>query len=102
MGVTAQDPAPVRGIEYETVRLHGYLALEWRAARPLSLVLETNAASRLVANIDRYPGTHWLVNIGGRLDLGGRSRLDVFVTENILSQLSTTDFGIYLGVCVRP
>ena len=30
MGVTAQDPAPVRGIEYETARLHGYLALEWR------------------------------------------------------------------------
>jgi hypothetical protein len=102
MGVTAQDPAPVRGIEYETARLHGYLALEWRVAGWLSLVAETNAASRLVANIDRYPGTHWLVNIGGRLDLGGRSRLDVFVTENILSQLSTTDFGIYLGVCVRP
>jgi hypothetical protein len=101
LGVTAQDPA-VRGIEYETARLHGYLALEWRVARWLSLVADTNAASRLVSNIDRYPGTHWMVDLGGRMDLGARTRLDVFVTENILSQLSTTDFGIYLAVSVRP
>ena len=102
MGVTAQDPAAVRGVEYETARLHGYLALEWRLARWLSLVVDTSAASRLVSNVDRYPGTHWMVDIGGRIDLGPRTRLDVFVVENILSQLSTTDFGIYLGVSVRP
>ncbi len=102
MGVTAQDPAPVRGIEYETARLHGYLALEWRAARWLSVVADTSAASRLVSNVDRYPGTHWTVDIGGRFDLGPRTRLDVFVVENILSQLSTTDFGIYLGLSLRP
>jgi hypothetical protein len=102
MGVTAQDPAAVRGVEYEPVRLHGYLALEWRAARWLSLVGETNAATRLVRNIDSYPGTHWMANLGGRVDLGPRTRLDVFVTENILSQLSTTDFGVYLALSVRP
>jgi hypothetical protein len=102
MGVTAQDPGPVRGIEYEPARLHGYLALEWRVARPLSLLVETNAASRLVRNVDRYPGTHWMVNVGGRLDLGGRTRLDAFVTENILSQLSTTDIALHVAVSVRP
>ncbi len=102
LGVTAQHPAAVRGIEYETARLHGYLALEWRIARPLSVIVETNAASRLVRNIDSYPGMHWLVNIGGRLDLGARTRLDAFVTENILSQLSTTDFALQLAVSVRP
>ena len=102
MGVTAQDPAPVRGLEYETARLHGTLSLEWRATRWLSLVADTSAASRLVSNIDRYPGTHWMVDIGGRIDLGTRTRLDVFLVENILSQLTTTDFGIYLGLSVRP
>jgi len=102
LGVTAQDPAPVRGIEYQTARAHGFLALEWRVARSLSFVLETNAASRLVHNIDSYPGTHWLVNLGGRLDLGARTRLDAFLTENILSQLSTTDFALHFAVSVRP
>jgi hypothetical protein len=102
LGVTAQDSTPVRGIAYEPVRLHGYAALEWRVAGPLSLLLETNVASRLVSNIDRYPGTHWLLNVGGRLDLGRRTCLDLLLTENIVSQQSTTDFALYLGVAVRP
>ena len=101
LGVTAQDGAAVRSVEYETARVHGYAALEWRIARPLSLVVETNAASRLVRNIESYPGTHWLVNFGGRLDLGKRSRLDMFMTENIVSQQSTTDFALYFGLTVR-
>jgi hypothetical protein len=102
LGVTAQDPGPVRRLEYEPARLHGYLAFEWRLARPLSAIVETNLASRLVSNIDEYPGTHWMINIGGRIDLGRRTRLDAFVTENILSQQSTTDFGLYLALSVRP
>ena len=102
MGVTAQDPGPLRGIEYETARLHGYAALEWRIARPLSLLVETNAATRLVANIEAYPGTHWLVNFGGKLDLGRRARLDLFLTENIVSQQTTTDFAVYAGLTLRP
>jgi hypothetical protein len=102
LGVTAQDAAAVRGIEYETTRVHGYAALEWRIARPLSLVAETNAASRLVSNIQSYPGTHWLVNLGGRLDLGKGSRLDLFMTENIVSQQSTTDFALYFALSLRP
>jgi hypothetical protein len=52
--------------------------------------------------VDRYPGTHWLVNLGGRLDLGRRTTLDAFVTENIVSQLCTTDFALSLAVSVRP
>jgi len=102
MGVTAQDPGPLRGIEYEPARLHGYAALEWRIARPLSLLVETNAATRLVSNIESYPGTHWLVNFGGKLDLGRRTRLDLFLTENIISQQTTTDFAIYAGLTLRP
>ena len=82
LGVTAQDPGPVRRVEYEPVRLHGYLALEWRLARPLSAIVETNVASRLVRNIDEYPGLHWMINIGGRLvhrDQAGVSPFDSVV-----------------------
>jgi len=102
LGVTAQDPGPVRGVEYEPVRLHGFLAIEWRLWRSLSAVVETDAASRLVSNIDAYPGTHWLVNVGGRLDLGRRARLDAFLTENIASQQTTTDLAFYAALSVRP
>ena len=38
----------------------------------------------------------------GRLDLGTRARLDVGFTENIWSQLATTDFALYVGLGFRP
>jgi hypothetical protein len=101
-GLTAQDPGPVRGIRYEPVRAHGFLALEWRPWRRLSLVAETNAASRLVDNIRSYPGLHWIVNVTGRLDLGEHARLDLGFTENLKSQLTTTDFALTLGLGIRP
>ncbi len=100
LGATAQGRGPVRGIEYEPLRLHGFLALEWRPWRRVSLLAETNAATRLVANIESYPGTHWLLNVTGRVDLG-RTRLDLGLTENLKSQLSTTDFALYAALSLR-
>lgn len=102
LGLTAQGSGPVRGVEYTPVRAHGFVALEWRPSRSLSLVAETNVASRLVENIDSYPGLHWIVNVTGRIDLGDRTRLDLGFTENLMSQLTTTDFAFHLGFSVRP
>jgi hypothetical protein len=101
LGATAQEPGPVRGVEYRPLRVHGSLAFEWRPWRRLSLLAETNAASRLVANIARYPGTHWLLNVTGRIDVGRRTRLDLGFTENIKNQLSTTDFALYSALSLR-
>jgi hypothetical protein len=101
-GFTAQGEGPVHGVLYSSVRAHGFFAIEWRPWRRLSLVAETNAASRLVENVDSYPGLHWIVNVTGRIDLGGRTRLDLGFTENLKSQLATTDFALYLGLGIRP
>ena len=30
------------------------------------------------------------------------ARLDVGFTENIMSQLTTTDFALYFGLAIRP
>jgi hypothetical protein len=101
-GFTIQDPGPLHGIEYETSRGHGFLALEWRPAGRISIVGETNATTRLVKNIDSYPGTHWVVNLTGRFDVGSSTRVEVGFTENIISQLTTTDFALHFAVTVRP
>jgi hypothetical protein len=97
-GLTVQDPAPVRSLEYESARGQGFAAFEWRPWRRLSLIAETNVATRLVKNIDSYPGVHWLVNIEARVDLGETFRLDLGLTENLIDQQSTTDLGLYFGV----
>jgi hypothetical protein len=101
-GLTLQDPGPVRGVAYETARVQAFAAVEWRLGARLSLVAETNAASRLVANVERYPGFHWVVNVVGRLDVGAKGRLDLGITENILNQQVTTDFALYVALSVRP
>lgn len=101
-GLTAQDEGPVDGVAYAPLRGHGFLAVEWRPWRRLSLVAETDAASRLVENVHSYPGVHWVVNVTARVDLGGRTRLDLGFTENLVSQLTTTDFALYFGIGVRP
>ena len=102
LGFTAQDTGPVRGVSYAPVRAHGFVAIEWRPWSRFSLVAETDAASRLVENIDSYPGLHWIVNVTGRIDLGERTRLDLGFTENLKSQLTTTDFAFYAAVALRP
>jgi hypothetical protein len=102
VGFTAQDPGPVRGIRYAPARVHGFLAIEWRPWRRASLVAETDAASRLVENIDSYPGLHWIVNVTGRIDLAAHTRLDVGFTENIINQQTTTDFALYFALRLRP
>ncbi len=101
LGGTVQPRGPVRGIAYEPARLHGFLAFEWRPWDRFSLVAETNAASRLVANILDYPGIHWLLDVSGRLQLGRRTRLDLGFTENFKDQLSTVDFAVYAGIGFR-
>ncbi len=101
-GLSIQDPGPVRGLEYSRTRAQGFAAFEWRPWCRVSLIVETNAASRLVENIDSYPGVHWLVNLGGRVDLGRTVRLDVGVTENLIAQQSTTDFAVFFALGWRP
>ena len=101
-GSTVQGPGPVRGVEYETLRWHGFAAVEWRPWRSVSFVAETDAATRLVANIARYPGKHWMLNLAGRIDLGARTRLDLGFTENLMDQRSTTDFALYAAFSLRP
>jgi len=102
VGLTAQDGSPVRDVRYSPTRAHGFLALEWRPGRRLSLVAETNAASRLVENVDSYPGLHWILNVTGRIDIGDRVRLDLGFTENLKSMLTTTDFALFVGFGLQP
>ena len=102
LGGTVEGRGPVGGIRYEPARVHGHLALGYRPWRVLALHLETDIASRLVEDIDGYPGVHWLVNGGIKLAAGSRGVLELGITENLKSQLSTTDFALYFAVSARP
>jgi len=102
LGGTAQPAKPVRGVGYERLRGHGFLALEWRPWPSLSLAAETNAASRLVRDIDRYPESHWLINGELRVRLSPTAQLEVGFTENFASQMGTTDVAFQFGLRIKP
>lgn len=94
LGATVQDPGPVLGILFVPARLHAFAAVEWRPGSLWALVAEVNAASRLIANIDEYPGFHSLLNLSARIGLGNHARIDLGITENLEAQRATTDFAL--------
>lgn len=102
VGGTFQGATQQSGVHYAPARAHAFAAVEWRPWRALSLVAETNIASRLLTNVAAYPGLHWLLNVGARLDLGRRTRLDFTLTEGIASQDATTDVAFHAALGLRP
>jgi hypothetical protein len=101
-GGTGQGRDRVRGVGYERYRGWGFLAVEWRIGRRFSLVGETDAASRLISDIDLYPGLHWIVHGSGWLELSPHARMHVGFTEKIKNLLSNADFGLHFSLLVRP
>ncbi|MBI3932694.1 MAG: DUF3187 family protein [Acidobacteria bacterium] len=100
-GATASSTRRAAGLDYARHRAHGFLVLEWRPARRLSLLVETSAASRLVTSLADYPALVSYLRIGAQLDVGARWRLEGGFTENLAHQQATTDFGVFLGVASR-
>jgi hypothetical protein len=100
-GGTAFTSTRQAGLEYARVRAHGFATLEWRPGRPLSILIETSLASRLVRSIARYPGRQVYFRMGAKVDLGPRWRAEGGFVEGLSSIQSTTDFGIQAGLVRR-
>lgn len=98
VGGTVFSNDSVRGIEYETLRGHGFFVLEWRPLSFMSLLVQTDVSTRLITNLVDYPGVQWYLQIGAKFDLGGGWRLTLGNTENLIDQQSTEDFGIWAGL----
>jgi hypothetical protein len=98
LGGTASGDVEAAGLEYRRVRGMGFLVLEWSVSRTLRLLFELNGASRLVTNLAHYPGFQSYFRLGARFDLPGHVDLEAGVTENLVDQQATTDFGAFVGL----
>lgn len=96
-GATIATEETRDGIDYKPLRAHGFLVLEWRPARRLSLLGEANGSSRLVTNVVGYKPFQLHLRIGAKVDLGPRIRVEGGFVEG-LSVQNTTDFGIQSAV----
>ena len=89
------------GIDYEPFRGHAFLALEYAITRCWSVIVETNAATRMVTNVAAYPEESWYINVSSRLDLSRSVELYLGFTENLADQQGTVDFGAFGDITLR-
>jgi Protein of unknown function (DUF3187) len=101
VGATHQTDDEERGFRYERTRGQAFVSAEWRVARRFALVGETIAASRLLTNVERFPGLAWYLGLGGRLDLDSGLSIEGGFVENIAAQQGTTDIAFQLALVRR-
>jgi hypothetical protein len=100
-GATVFTDESQADLDYARGRAHGFVTLEWRPGRTVSLLIEMSAAARLVDNIADYPSLQMYFRMGAKVDVGTRWRLEGGFVEGVSSIQSTTDFGIQAGVARR-
>lgn len=100
VGVTVAGEPFAEGVAYTRSRGFGHLALEWRFARRWSAIAQVDGSGRVVTNLRDYPWLQSYLRLGLKRDLG-RTQVEAAFSENLKSQQSTTDFGVYLALARR-
>jgi hypothetical protein len=97
LGATLGGSRRVRGVGYERVRGQAFAVFERRLGARASLVLGSEIATRLVRDVDGFPGVHWTAHAGVWRDVGARSRLAFALVENIAAQAATADLTLHVA-----
>lgn len=101
LGGTWFSEVDYQDVRYQPVRGNVFVAAEWRAGRTWSLILETDYATQLIEDISLYDPESWYLNIGAKIDLGRSAVFEIGFTENLISQQTTADFGVFFGLDFR-
>jgi hypothetical protein len=101
VGATVFSRTEVLGLEYERVRPQGFLCFEGRLTRGWSALVQLDVASRLVTNVEDYPGKTAYLRVGSKFGLRGKWTLELGITEGVRHQEALTDFGVIAAVARR-
>jgi uncharacterized protein DUF3187 len=101
VGTTVFSRTKVLGLEYERVRPQGFLSFEGRLTRGWSMIVQLDAASRLVRDVEDYPGATVYLRVGSKFGLRGGWMLEGGITEGVRHQEALTDFGVFAALARR-
>jgi hypothetical protein len=90
-----------QGLAYRRARYQGFLALEARLTRGWSAIAQLDAASRLVTNLEAYPGDTVYLRVGSKFGLRRGWMLEGGITEGLIHQVAATDFGLIAALARR-
>jgi hypothetical protein len=100
VGSTVFSRTELLGLEYARGRAQGFVSFEGRLTRGWSMIVQLDAASRLVTNVEDYPGATMYVRVGSKFGLRGGWMIEGGITEGVRNQQALTDFGV-LGAIGR-
>ena len=100
-GLALNSRRSFEGLAYRRARPQGFLALEARLTRGWSAIVQLDAATRLVTNLDSYPGSTIYLRVGSKFGLRHGWMLEGGITEGLIHQVAATDFGLIAAVARR-
>jgi hypothetical protein len=100
-GAIGRSESEFQGMPFSDFVGHAFVAAEWRFAPRWSLLLETDYSSILADGIQVYDKDRWYLDVGAKVDLDDHATLEMGFVENLVSQQTTLDFGLHLGLEFR-
>ena len=98
VGTTIFSRRALEGIEYRRTRPQGFAALEGRVTRGWSMIVQLDVMSRLVTNVESYPGGVAYLRVGSKFGLHHGWVLEGGITEGVHNMAAATDFGVIGGI----
>jgi hypothetical protein len=98
LGTTVSSRRELDAFQYRQVRPQGFVGLEGRLTRGWSVIVQIDAASRLVTNVDSYPGSVAYLRVGSKFGLKGKWMLEGGITEGVNNLAAATDFGVVAAI----
>jgi uncharacterized protein DUF3187 len=98
VGTTVSSRRDLDGLQYRRTRPQGFVAFEGRLTRGWSMIVQLDAASRLVTNIDSYPGSVTYLRVGSKFGLHRGWMLEGAITEGVNNLVAATDFGVVAAI----
>lgn len=98
LGSTVSSRRELDGLHYRRMRPQAFVAFEGRLTRGWSVIVQLDAAARLVTNIDSYPGSVAYLRIGSKFGLPRGWMLEGGITEGVNNLTAATDFGVVAAI----
>ena len=100
-GVIGRSKTRFQGMHFSDVVGHVFVAAERRFGPRWSVILATDYATVLADGIQRYDVDRWDMDLGAKYDITPDTTLEFGFVENFISQQTTLDFGLHLGIEFR-
>lgn len=101
VGGIGRTDTEFQGMPFADVVGHAFVAAEYRIGPKWSLIAQSDYSTTLSDGIEIYDKDRWYLDFGAKHDLAHNTTLEMGFVENLISQQTTVDFGLHVGIEFR-